>query len=173
MKKLISNLKFLALLGLMMSVFVACEDDDEEYFSADLIVGEWTTSSVEVTSIKLNGLDFIDVMTLALGAQEAAVFEAQMEAEITDEMPVAIEFFEDGSYLVEFEGDDFSVGTWVLENNVLTLDEGTEDETVLDVEKLTSGSLTVVFAESDDDDFDGDGEDDTLSLEVELSMTKI
>lgn len=155
-------------------LFQSCSDDDEVN-QADLI-GIWNVNDVEA-DITVNELDIIQYLTEEAGysTQEAIIFEgiyrAFYEATVAE---ATFEFKADNSYEVKIPNQDDETGTWTLNSNatILTIDEGTNDEAIINIQTLTSNTLVVVFEEEEIDDLDEDGTDETLLVNVTLNLSK-
>jgi len=126
--------KLMWTIPLLIGLGVSCSDKVTE----ESLVGTWTASQFVFTEIGNSATEF-DV--IAVGGAVTLVIRANNTYSITFTLP--------GS------SPDSSDGTWALSGDVLTLDEGTADETALDV-SLSGSTLTIRTSDVTFDFGDGD-----------------
>ncbi|NDK55946.1 hypothetical protein [Pontibacter fetidus] len=126
------KLQFLSYLfaALLMFTTVSCDDDDDnDNVNPDkealLLADVWTGSKIY------------------LGGQDVT----EDYKDIFDVTTVSVKFYEDGTYTFDMDGTAED-GTWEFANNQtqVLLDKGTDDEELVDINKLTA---TELWAEGD------------------------
>ncbi|MCX2741614.1 hypothetical protein [Pontibacter anaerobius] len=121
-----NKLKLLTFLfaSLLMLTLVSCsKDDDADLSKMDLLTGgEWTGHQFWTS-----GMNVTDQLV------EFGYKVAKSKAN----------FSKDGSYTMKYDGDLVQSGNWEFGSGEQTiiLDEGTEDETIFTINKLTSSEL--------------------------------
>lgn len=164
------NFKSLLLLPVFVIFMASCEKDKDGGSNANDIVGNWTITKSEM-SVTVNGIDFVQYLIneLGLSQSEAEAYEELFFSEITGTVNIK----SDGTYEANFEGE-ITTGTWELssDNKKITMDKGTEDEMVMNVESLSSSKLVLSYEESETDDMNSDGTDDTILAKVKLTFSK-
>ncbi|WP_425392081.1 lipocalin family protein [Ekhidna sp.] len=175
MKTTIKSL-FLSLLAATLLVFTSCSDDDG--VSGDTsaqIIGKWTSGSVVIDDISVNGEDLASYFQgLGLPQEFIDQFQASLAEGFEDGFLIDIEFKADGTYTSTDE-DGTDSGTWELTNNEtkLLLDKNTEDEIEVDIVSLTDSRFVGTFSEVDNsEDLDDDGVNDELSISVTITLNK-
>ena len=171
----IDPLNFLIII--LMVFAVACGDDDEAVDNGEtteeMLVGTWTTSSVEVTA-EVDGESLIDYLVDVLGYSEgdAALFNAFFEAGLEDSVTGSITLNSDNTYDSNFDGDSDD-GTWSLsaDESTIILDGGTTDEVNLTISSLTSTTLIVSLEDAISEDLDDDPGTDDEEIMVEATVT--
>ena len=178
MKKLMSSLKFLLIIGFISTfiVFTGCKDDDGNGGTptpADNLIGTWTVTNADITAMVGNqSLTDFFINVGGLDPASAALAYTLFETFFLAELNGSITFKNDNTYLSNFGGspDD---GTWSLSSDgkTLTLDAGTVDEIVIDVISLTSNSANMVISQSILEDLDDDPLTPDVPIDVEANMT--
>jgi hypothetical protein len=170
MTKTTTKLKSLILVGLVAFTFSACEKDKGTGTNADNIVGVWTISSSTINAT-VNGVSMVQFLVDALGLDQAQAEE--MATALLTPITGTITFKSDGTYSTNSDGS-IDNGTWELssDNKKLTLDAGTADEVIMDVETLTSSKLVISFSQTDVEDLDGDDVADTMVMNMKVTCTK-
>ena len=169
MKKLLSNLTYILLVGTFFLFLMNCSEEGKS--DSDL-VGFWNVTNVEYDA-------FVGSMTvenyflneLGLSQQEAAIalknFNDRIEAYLES---TSIEFEADFYYwtnIGDIAGDE---GEWSINSSetLIILDQGTIWETSITVNSLSSSSLNISFTMDDDIDLDEDVQ--TPDVEVTFNM---
>ncbi len=168
---------FYFLIIILVVFAIACGDDDEavdnDPTTEEMLVGTWTTSSVEVTA-EVDGQSLIDYLVNDLGYSEgdAALFNALFEAGLEESVTGSITLNSDNTYDSNFDGDTDD-GTWSLsaDESMITLDAGTADEATLNINSLTSTTLIVSLEDVISEDLDDDPETDDEEIMVEAVVT--
>ncbi len=168
------NLTKLFYLLILLPFIISCSDEDGGEGTTASLVGAWTYQSATF-DLKIGDEDFITYLKRELELTEAQAEEIGSGFEEGSNIfkGISIEFKSGGAYTASFDGDS-STGTWALNSagDKLTLDAGTEDESVVDVYTLTSSSFVFGIAETETDDFNGDDIDETLSISIRISLKK-
>ena len=172
MKKLLSNLVFLSILG---SLFIFLSNCSEEKISSSNLVGVWNVTNVEYDS-------YVGSMTV----EEYYLNELGLTAQLT---AIAMSFFNDevesylSSTLIEFEADFWywtnigdpagDEGTWSINDNetIIMLDEGTIWENPITVNSLTNTSLNISFTMEEEVDLDDDELSPDVTVTIDITMT--
>jgi hypothetical protein len=179
MKNYLLSMKSWLLMGMMLSVLVACNKDDEDAASSEAkLIGTWNTQSVTF-EVTINGEDLLPYLAQALGITEAEAqgFYDLMVGDLEQNYEGNVTINSDGTYESSSFGDEGgdTTGTWALSSDgkKLTLDAGTADEVTADIVELTSSTLKLLISETEQtDDMDGDGNPEELAINVTMTMTK-
>lgn len=186
--------QFLSLLMAFVFAFsiTSCSDDDEDDNGgtpadvAGTLEGTWTSGTVTVNSITINGEDFtsyfseqfqplVDAgfLTQAEADALAAEFEGELTTSYQEDIEGSITFNPNGTYQT-IDDDGTLSGTWSLTNNdqTLLIDEGTEDELSLQIVSLTNSRLEATYSEIETEDVDGDGMGETLNVSITYVFTR-
>lgn len=151
-----------------------CNKDEEDEIATSDIIGKWTISSVSF-DIKLGEVSLIDYLIDQYGftEEEADLYRDLIDSELDSEFEGTIEFKSNQTFVIDIGGES-DTGTWELsaDKKTLTLDEGTEDETIAEVKTLTSSQLHLLFTTNEYFDFDEDGTDDVMSVVVDMQLVK-
>jgi hypothetical protein len=145
-------------------------------------VGTWTLESYD-TELTINNQDYVTYIQQLpdLSDEEKALAIALVEFQIQQELesiniPVGttFQFKADKNYEVKVPNEAAETGNWMLseEGTTLTIDEGTQDEIVFEVDTLTDTSLVLSIEIVEQDDIDQDGEVDTLVAKFILNLSK-
>ncbi|MFT4834498.1 MAG: hypothetical protein ACI83W_000988 [Marinoscillum sp.] len=168
------NVSKLFYLFILLPFLISCSDEEGGEGTTASLVGAWTYQSATI-DLKIGNEDFVTYIKreLQLSDADAAEFKAIFEEEANLFAGISLEFKSGGAYTASFDGDS-STGTWALNSagDKLTLDAGTEDESVVDVYTLTNSSFVFGITETEMDDFNGDNVDETLSISIRISMKK-
>ncbi|MEM6644490.1 MAG: hypothetical protein AAF616_16035, partial [Bacteroidota bacterium] len=177
MKKSLRSLLLAFGLIVALSIVSCSEDETEEVNVAASLVGTWTGGSISIDAITVDGeslSDYLEALKQTLvddfnyTAEEAELFTADLETLFEEDFETddtgTLTFKSDGTY----EGSDASgteTGTWELSSDekVLTLDKGTDLETVIAVVSVTDSQFTgtissTEFIELDEESLDGEFE---------------
>lgn len=167
-KTIIKNF-LLVLTAILSLTIISCSKDDDPGagIDPDALVGTWTTGSVSVQSITIDGepfSDFLDAfreLLIGFGATQAeadeaiAELEAELEEGSTEGFPSAITFNSNGTYEVTVEGEGSDTGTWEFTKNetAILIDKGTDDETEIQIVSLTESRFegTITMTEEDEE----------------------
>ena len=174
MKKLLVNLSFLVIIGTLLVFYASCSEDENEPEAINDLIGLWTVSNIEFDA-KVGNQSLLDFLINEGGmpADDAAILFAFFEALILDELDPngTIDIKANNTYISNFDGPDD--GTWKLsaDGKILTLNEGTIDETDLTVNSLTSSTLIVTQIEVTQEDIDDDPLTPDVEIAVEITMT--
>ena len=136
------KLTLFSLLLFLASMFNACEDDE-----VASLIGKWLfgSSTYEVY------LD--DVL------EDSGTF--------TDMEFQHLEFFKGGTGTVWFDAVEYESFTWEKDGKTVTIDEGTINEMIFKIKKLTKTTLQFTTTEEEED-----GED-VYEIIITLNMTKV
>ncbi|MBN1118026.1 MAG: DUF4923 family protein [Bacteroidales bacterium] len=171
MKKFLEGSKLFLVFGLIVSLSIACEKNNNE----SNLVGKWSITSSEM-DISVGDLSLVDYIAESMDTTEAvaAAYAELFSQLLKSQMSGTFEFKSDGTYTANYGGGTDS-GTWELNNdgNVITTDKGTDDETEMEVVKLTKDELIVRFTTSQEMDVNEDGNPDSMSMYFELTMGKV
>lgn len=163
----------LAVLLLLTSTFMSCNNDDDDPKASNDLIGTWTveSSSIEMIIGDKSITEFLMEM-LSISQAEAELF-ADLYLEDYGDFDGTITFKDDNTYVADF-GDGVDTGTWKLsaDGKTLTLDQGTADETDVQVITLSSVKLEIEISESSMEDIDDDGIDDEVSVNISLTLKK-
>lgn len=168
------NLKLLCILVFGILCLQSCSDDDE--INQANIIGVWRVNNVDI-DLTVNDIDVFEYLTEVAGysTQEATLLESLysslIEASLSD---LTVEFKADNTYEAKLPNENPDTGTWVVNSNgtVLTLDEGTNEESVFTINSLTSNALNLSVEQNEAEDLNEDGTNETLVANVSLSLTK-
>lgn len=168
----------LAFIAMSATLLISCSDD-EEAPAGDLsgnLIGSWTSTSVLIDEITVNGVDLVEYFTsLGLPPEFITLFEEGFAQGLEEDFDVEISFMEDGTYTTtDVDGTDS--GVWELNANstVLTLDKGTADEFEIEIVSLTDEQFVGKVSEVDEsEDLDDDGTNDTLRISITLTLAKV
>ncbi len=170
------------LLQFLIVIFVfglaSCDDDgdgDNESGTADLLVGTWNTSDVDIDAT-VDNQSFIDYLVDEFDfTQEQAefyydLFISELESEITG----TLKFNSDNTYESNFD-DEIDNGTWSLSSDekTLTLNDGSEN-IVLTINSISSNTLNVTITDDFTEDLDDDPgtPDEIIEIEADITLTK-
>ncbi|MFY0606034.1 MAG: lipocalin family protein [Cyclobacteriaceae bacterium] len=168
-----NTLKFAYLLFVLPFLFSCTEEEGGEGATADL-TGTWTYESATF-DVKVGDEDFITYLKreLSLPDAQAQEFQTSLETAANIFNGITLTFNSNGTYDAVFDGDS-SNGKWALNDagDKLTIDAGTEDESVMDVYTLSSSTFVFGVTETEIDDLNGDNIDETISINVRITLTK-
>ncbi|HMB63694.1 MAG TPA: lipocalin family protein [Eudoraea sp.] len=165
------------LIAILVIGVTSCSDDDTtaEKSTMDLLVGTWTTSSVDIDAT-VEGQSLTDYLVNEVGlseneaADQYALFEAALVSEVTGSLTLNA----DNTYESSFAGNSDS-GTWSLssDENTLTLLEGT-DAIVVTINSLTANTLSGSLGDDIMQDLDDDPgtPDETITVVATIILTK-
>ncbi len=152
------------LLAIVLLIASCSKDNDPK--PADLIIGNWTITSANL-SIKVGTLSLVEYFkSQGLTDAEAQLYASQITDSFKgDIVSGSLEFKKGGSYSSMSNGTT-STGTWELSSDgkTLTLDKGTVDGVVFTVNTLTASDLNIVADQTETDS----GVSATIHLEVAL-----
>jgi hypothetical protein len=170
MLKTTSQCKDLIFIGLVFFILAACQKDNESSNVNNDIIGNWTISSSTINAT-VNDIPILQYFTDELEMDQSMAEE--MASEYITPVSGTIEIKNDGTYVSITNGESDN-GTWKLssDNKKLTLDAGTEYETIMDVVSLTSSKLELSYSETMVVDFDFNGISETIIMEGEITCTK-
>lgn len=172
MKKLLSNLAFLFIIG---SLIIFLSNCDKEKTSNSKLVGTWNVNNVEYDA-------YVGSMTL----EEYYLDELGFKPE---ETAIALALFYDRvnnyleSTLIEFEADFWywtnisdiagDEGTWSINDNetLIILDEGTIWKTPITVNSISNSALNISFTLEDEFDLDDDPSTPDVTVNFDMTMT--
>ncbi|MFZ9982074.1 MAG: hypothetical protein ACO3FI_08595 [Cyclobacteriaceae bacterium] len=142
-------------------------ENDPSPSSAELILGSWNYSTIDVT-LKAGNQSFVNyLISQGFSAEEAELLSSEF-ASVFEDLDVKIDFKKGGTYSRTAEGSTESA-TWELSSDgkTLTLNKGTTDETVWKVTKLTDKNLNL-STELTDDSLG----DPLLTISLDLGLTR-
>ncbi|MEK6780764.1 MAG: hypothetical protein AABY93_03610 [Bacteroidota bacterium] len=157
-------LKYLTLLGFLLFLANCSKDDDPT--PSDMIVGNWTISTVDLT-IKVGSQSLVDyLIAQGLTSSEAQLYATQISDDFKDTAG-NLDIKKGGTYSTT-SGGYTDTGTWELtsDGKTLTLDKGTADESVFTVTALSSTNLNLTGDLTDTDS------GLTLTMHLEIALTK-
>lgn len=173
MKKFLSNLSFLVIIGILLVFLAGCNENEED--PVNDLLGLWTVSDVEIDA-KVGNQSFLDylVSELDISVAEATILYAFFETFIEEEMDISgtIEIMENNTYTADFEGST-EYGTWKLsaDGKTLTFDEGTIYEMDFTINSLTSSMLSLTITMVAMEDIDDDPLTQAVEIVVEITLT--
>lgn len=160
---------------LFLCMIVSCNDDDENPSNSDLLIGKWSISATTL-DMNLNGKSLVQylVQDVGLSQPEAEMFEALFEEMLQESFVGTIEFKADKTTIYNIGGDS-DTGTWRLSNDgkTLYLDEGTIDETTVNIIELTSSKLSIEMTQTEEADLDEDGSSENVTVEVSMTLSRM
>jgi hypothetical protein len=152
---------------------MSCNNDDDDPKASNDLIGVWTveSSSIEMIIGDKSIIEFLMEM-LSITQEEAELF-ADIYLSDYGAFEGTITFKDDNTYAADF-GDGVDTGTWKLSSDgkTLTLDQGTDDETDVQVITLSSVKLQIEITEASMEDIDDDGTDDEVSVKISLTLKK-
>ncbi len=172
MKKFLSNLSFLVIIGTLLVFLAGCNENDED--PVNDLLGLWTVSDVEIDAT-IGNESFVDYLVSKVGMSEteAEIFYAIFHTLLEEEMDISstIEIMGNNTYTADFEGSTED-GTWKLsaDGKTLTFDEGTMYEMDLTINSLTSSMLSITITEVALEDIDDDPLTQAFEIVVEITL---
>jgi len=164
MKTMLKALTLITAISIVL-FFGSCSKDNDPG-SADLIVGNWTISTVNIT-MKVGDKSLVDyLVSQGLAQADAESFAAQL-SDGYGSADGTIEIKKGGTYSSTSSGVT-DTGTWELtsDGKTLTLDKGTADAFVFTVTTLTSSKLNLSGDQSATDS------GLTLTVHLDIALTK-
>lgn len=162
--------------SLILVIGVAgCDKSDDELSTAELLVGTWTTSAINVDA-KVGSKSLVDYLIddVGLSPEEAAAKYALFEAGLESELTGSLTLHSDQTYESAF-GSGSDSGTWSLsaDEKTLTLYEGS-DTIVITVNSVSGSTLNVTLGNDISQDLDDDmaTPDETITAVADLTLTK-
>lgn len=171
MKKFLSNLSFLVIIGTLLFFLAGCNENDEDPINN--LLGLWTVSDVEIDAT-IGNESFVDyLVSEGMSETEAAIYWAIFETLLEEEMEISgtIEIMENNTYTADFGGSTED-GTWKLsaDGKILTFDEGIY-EMDFTINSLTSDMLSITMTEMSVEDIDDDPLTQAVEIVVEITLT--
>ena len=168
MKKQLLNLKVVLIVIMAAGILAACSKKDEK--PADLIVGNWSVSNVDIS---INGQSLTDYLVgTGFVSQESA---DSINTSFQQNFKGTVNFKSDNTVTFNI-GDAPSGGTWSINSAgdkvTITPDDGSSPMD-FDIISLDSKNLHIKFSTEMSDDTNGDGTPDvTITLDVDMKLTK-
>lgn len=184
----IKNLLLLFTAVVALTLTSCSEDDGGDGTIADDVAGTlegtWTSGTVTVNSITIDGQDiavFLEefrqlLIELQVPEEEIDALLDEFEegfSEDFEDLDGSLTFNADGTYEIsDTSGTD--TGTWALSNNdeTLTLDGGTEDELVMNIVSLTDTRFEGLVTEEISEDLDEDGTTNEVAISVTFVLAR-
>ena len=160
-----------------LSTFSACNNDDEKENAANAaLVGTWEESAttLEYTINDQSLLDYL-VDELEMSEEEAEAYATLLE-DIYGELlmsELTVTFNSNNTYSSTVDGET-GTGTYTLsaDKKTITLDAGTQDESLMSVKSLTATQMVVAQELGFQDDLNEDGTDEDILVSVEMTLNK-
>ncbi|MDN4165881.1 DUF4923 family protein [Cytophagales bacterium LB-30] len=160
-----------------LSTFSACNNDEEKETAANAaLVGTWEESATTF-EYTINDQSLVDYLVDELDLSEA---EAEAYANLLEDVygellmsDLTVTFNSNNTYSSTVDGET-GTGTYALsaDKKTITLDAGTQDESVMSVKSLTATQMVVAQELGFQDDLNEDGTDEDILVSVEMTLTK-
>ncbi|MBN2166619.1 MAG: hypothetical protein JW717_10110 [Marinilabiliaceae bacterium] len=171
MKKSIQISKLFLIVGLIATMFISCDKDDDD--SVGSIIGKWNVTSTTIESVEINNVDVMDYLIDSMGLNQIAADLLYTTMANSMKMTGSVAMMENGTYTSNFDGE-VDNGTWEMNSagNLLILDKGTDDEMEMDIISLTSGQLILSINQYDEEDIDEDGDYESFNITMSITFAK-
>ena len=166
MKPLLNMIKKITLMGILLILANCKKDSDPIPTPNDLIIGNWTVSTFNLT-IKVGTQSFVDyLIAQGLTASEAQLYVSEFTSDYGPG-PENINIMKGGTYSYTSQGLT-DTGMWELtaDGKTLTLDKGTAAKIDFTVTTLSSTNLNLAG------DLDDSDSDVILTIHYEIALTK-
>jgi len=173
--KHLANILFQLRILILVIFAASCDNGDEEPTTAELLIGNWITSTVEIDAT-VGTQSYTDYLIdeVGLSPTDATVQDAVFKAALLSEVTGSLTINSNNTYTSSFGGGSDS-GTWSLSSDetTLTLYEGA-DVIVITINSISGSTLNVTFGDDFPQDLDDDSEtpDEIVTVEAEITLTK-
>lgn len=167
MEPLLNMIKKITLMGILLILANCKKDSDPIPTPSDLIIGNWTVSTFNLT-IKVGPQSFVDyLIAQGLTASAAQLYVSEFISDYYTSGPENINIMKGGTYSYTRQGLT-GTGMWELtaDGKTLTLDKGTVAELDFTVTTLSSTNLNLAG------DLDDSDSGVILTIHYEIELTK-